>query len=289
MGFISSSSCSSEMNLLSIEFCLTTISILLIFIINIVQILYLIIGKHHENNRFFRSIIFNFSISSLIVAIWLIPSFYFRTIWSSESIFWRLWSFGFHIVDAVQLYSLLLLITNSSTIHLSLQRFLIGLSWFAPMLAYSPLLWLSTSSFNPIDYMPYRRFSLDVPWWILSIVYSSMYLVPIVISLVLIGSTFCWPWIYRQCEKRRKTSRQEQNEHQETMAELTSLIETVLNFELDQSTLNVRRSSFEFIEITNHDILDLGTFDFFDLYHLQSVNTFIVLQSISRSFVLSLR
>lgn len=240
-----------DMNLVSVEFCLTTILILLIFVINISQILFLIICKHDRHNRFFRSIIFNFSFSSLIVAIWLIPFFYFRTIWSAESIYWRLWSFGFHTIDAVQLYSLLLLITNSSAIHLSLQRFLIGLSWFAPMLAYSPLLWLS-SSFNSIDYMPYRRFSLDVPWWILPILYSSMYLVPILISLVLIGSTFCWPWIYRQYENRRKASRRQENEHQETMAELTSLIETVLNFELDQSTLNVRerereKNDFKFI------------------------------------------
>ena len=227
------------MNFISVEFCLTTILIFSIFVINVSQILFLIIGKNNRTNRFFRSIIFNFSFSSLIVALWLIPFFYFRTQWSSESIAWRIWSFVFHVIDAVQLYSLLLLITNSSAIHLSLQRFLIGLSWFAPLLAYSPLLWLS-SSFNSIDYMPYRRFSLDIPWWILPILYSSMYLVPILISLVLIGSTFCWPWIYRQYEQRRKTSHREENEHRETMAELTSLIETVMNFELDQSTLNVR-------------------------------------------------
>lgn len=231
------------MNFVSGEFSLTIILIFFIFVINVSQILYLILGKSNRTNGFFRSIIFNFSFSSLIVALWLIPFFYFRTHWSPESLSWRIWSFVFHIIDAVQLYSLLLLITNSSAIHLSLQRVLIGLSWFAPILAYSPLLWLS-SSFHSIDYMPYRRLSLDVPWWILPILYSSMYLVPILISLVLIGSTFCWPWIYRQYEKRRQPCQREENEHRENMAELTSLIETVLNFELDQSTLNVRPSDF---------------------------------------------
>ncbi len=223
------------MELISIEFCLITLFILLIFIINISQILYLIICQYNKYNQFFRSIILNFSFSSLIIAIWLIPFFYFRTIWSSESLSWRIWSFLFHIVDAVQLYSLLLLITSSNLINLSFQRFFICLSWLAPILTYSPLLWLS-SPYDSIDYLPYRRLSTDVPWWILPIVYSSMYLVPIFISFVLIGIEICWPWIY----KNRKNSSciRQTNEHQENMAELTSLIETVLNFELDQSTMN---------------------------------------------------
>jgi len=230
------------MEIISVEFCLITILILIIFIINISQILYLIICKNIKQNQFFRLIIFNFSFSSLIIAIWLIPFFYFRTIWSSESILWRIWSYLFHIVDAVQLYSLLLLITNTNTINLSLQRFFICLSWLAPIVTYSPLLWL-TSPYDKIDYLPYRRLSNDIPWWILPILYSSMYMVPIFISFVLIGLTICWPWIYKQYKKRKNSSKRQVNEHREDMAELTSLIETVLNFELDQSTtstLNVR-------------------------------------------------
>jgi hypothetical protein len=71
-----------------------------------------------------------------------------------------------------------------------------------------------------------------------------MYFVPIFISFILICITICWPWIYKKYKKRKITSERQVNEHQENMAELTSLIETVLNFELDQSTisstLNVR-------------------------------------------------
>jgi hypothetical protein len=218
-------SCSSDMEIISIEFYLITLFIILIFIIHVSQILYLIICQFDKSNQFFRSILLNFSFSSLIIAIWLIPFFYFRTIWSPETFPWRIWSFLFHIVDAVQLYSLLLLITSSNLINHSFQRFSISLSWLAPILTYSPLLWLS--SFDSIDYLPYRRLTMDVPWWILPIVYSSMYLVPIFISFLLIGIAICWPWIYKT---RENFSRRQANEHRENMAELTSLVETVLNF-----------------------------------------------------------
>ena len=245
------------MEIISFEFYFITLFIIIIFIIHISQILYLIICQWDKSNHFLRSILFNFSFSSLIIAIWLIPFFYFRTMWSSDSFPWRLWSFLFHIVDAVQLYSLLLLITSSNLINLSFQRFFICLSWLAPILTYSPLLWLSSPPFNSIDYLPYRRLSTDVPWWILPIVYSSMYLVPIFISFVLIGLAICWPWI---AQARKNRARRQTNEHQENMAELTSLVETVLNFELDQSsTINVRNISLYLVNSAN--ISDLGTFD----------------------------
>jgi len=176
------------MEIISIEFCFITSLIIIIFIINISQVLYLILYKNAKQNQFFCLIFFNLSFSSLIISIWLIPFFYFRTIWSSESILWRIWSYLFHIVDAVQLYSLLLLITNINTINLSLQRLFICLSWLAPILTYSPILWLS-SSYDIIDYLPYRRLSIDIPWWILPILYSCMYFVPIFISFILIGIT----------------------------------------------------------------------------------------------------
>ena len=232
------------MKIISIEFCLISLLVLFIFIINLSHILYLIILKNKKKNNFFRLILLNSSFSSLLVVIWLLPFFYFRTLWSSESSIWRIWSFLFHIVDAVQLYSLILLITNTNIIKFSFQRFFISLLWIAPFITYSPLLWLS-SSHHQIDYLPYRRLSTGVSWWILPIVYSSMYLVPICVSFFLTGLTICWPWIYhlyRQCEN---SSQRQAIEHRENMTELTSLVETVLNFELDQSTmstLNVRNS-----------------------------------------------
>ena len=250
----------SDMAIVSIEFYLITILILLIFTINISHILYLII---YENGKY-RTILINISFSSLIVAIWLIPFFYFRAIWSSESILWRLWSVLFHIVDAVQLYSLLLLITCTNTINHSLQRCLIGLSWIAPIVTYSPLLWL-TSPYDKIDYLPYRRLSIDVPWWILPTLYSIMYFVPIVISLVLTGTTNCCPWIYKQYKRRESVSQRQINEHRENMAELTSLVDTVLNFELDQSTISTLNVSsiFDFIQSIFVIFLDMDSFRIF--------------------------
>lgn len=232
------------MKFISIEFCLTIILILVIFTINICQILDLILNKNPKRNHFIRSILFNYSFSSLIIALWLIPFFYFRSIWSTESILWRLWSFLFHITDAVQLYSFLLLITNSNPINLSYQRFFLCLIWLAPIFTYSPILWLS-STYDTIDFLPYRRLTIHIPWWILPIIYSTMYFVPIIISFILIALTICWPRISKQ---RKPTV---ENEHKENMAELTSLIETVLNFELDQSTtsstINTDHTSLSYI------------------------------------------
>ncbi|CAF1236688.1 unnamed protein product [Adineta ricciae] len=178
----------------------------------------------------------------MIISIWLIPFFYFRLIWSSDSFPWRLWSFLFHVVDAVQLYSLLLLVSNNSFINYTLKRLLLFLTWLAPILTYSPLLWLSLSN-DQMDYLPYRRLSISVPWWILPTIYSCMYIVPILVSFVLIGMGLCWPWIYKQYKQREHVAHGQTNEHRENMAELTSLVETVLSFELDQSTsstMNVR-------------------------------------------------
>ncbi len=218
-----------DIRTISIEFCLAILLILLIFITNIFHILYLIIYKHNKQIKSVRLILINSSLTSLIVSIWLIPFFYFRTLWSSESILWRLWTFAFHVVDAVQLYSLLLLITTRS-----FQRIFICFIWLTPIIAYSPLLWL-TSPYDKIDYLPYRRLTINVPWWILPILYFSMYFIPIIISLVLSSIHICWPLIYYYYKKQNNTF-QHSNEHHKDMAELTNLIETVFNFQLEQST-----------------------------------------------------
>jgi hypothetical protein len=218
------------MKTISIDFCLVTLLLLLIFIVNILHILYLIIYKHNKQIKSIRLILINLSLSSLIVSIWLIPFFYFRTICSSESFLWRLWSFVFHIVDAVQLYSLLLLITTRS-----FQRIFICFIWLASIVTYSPLLWL-TSPYDKIDYLPYRRLTINVPWWILPILYFSMYFIPIIISFVFSGIHMCWPLIYYYYKKQKKFFHQHFNEHHKDMAELTDLIETVFNFQLEQST-----------------------------------------------------
>jgi hypothetical protein len=217
------------MGIISIEFCLATLLLLLIFTINILHILYLIIYKHTKTIKSIRLILINSSISSLIVSIWLIPFFYFRTIWSSESLSWRLWSFVYHIIDGVQLYSLLLLLTIRS-----FQRTFICFIWLAPIIAYSPLLWL-TSPYNSIDYLPYRRLVVNVPWWILPILYFSMYFIPIIISFVLNSIHIYWPLICYYY-KKQKIHHQHTNEHHKDMKELTNLIETVFNFQLEQTT-----------------------------------------------------
>jgi hypothetical protein len=225
-----------DMKTISVEFCLSTLLLLFIFILNILHILYLIIYKHNKQIQSIRLILINSSLSSLIVSIWLIPFFYFRTIWSPDSFSWRLWSFIFHIVDAVQLYSLLLIITTRS-----FQRIFICFIWLAPIIAYSPLLWL-TSPYDRIDYLPYRRLTTNVPWWILPILYFCMYFIPIILSFVL----SIIPLIYYCYKKEKNLSAHQQhnNEHHKDMTELTNLIKTVFNFQLEQppnkpSTFNV--------------------------------------------------
>ena len=87
------------------------------------------------------------------------------------------------------------------------------------------------------------------------------YLVPIFISLVLIGITICGPWMIEKYKKWKNPS----NEHQENMAELTSLIETVMNFELDQSsTISNVRNLFFFVFINYSDISDTDSFNIFN-------------------------
>ncbi|CAF3402000.1 unnamed protein product [Rotaria sp. Silwood1] len=235
------------MKTISMEFYLVILLLLFIFIINTLHILYLIIYKHNKQIQSIRLVLINSSLSSLIVSIWLIPFFYFRTIWSSESISWRLWSFVFHIVDAVQLYSLVLLITIRS-----FQRIFICFIWLAPIIAYSPLLWLNLS-YDEIDYLPYRRLTVNVPWWIFPILYFTMYCIPIIISFVLSSVHICWPLInyyYYKKEKNNIVHNQNINEHHKDMIELKNLIDTVFNFQLEQSenkpshTLNLWTCSF---------------------------------------------
>ncbi|CAF1151590.1 unnamed protein product [Adineta ricciae] len=230
-----------DIRTISIEFCLATLLLLLIFIINISHILYLIIYQHTKQIRRVRSILINYSCSSLIVSIWLIPFFYFRSIWSTESFIWRLWSFAFHIIDTVQLYSLLLLITTRS-----FQRIFICFIWITPIIAYSPLLWLS-SPFHQVDYLPYRRLTQDIPWWILPILYFSMYCLPLLISLILSCIHLCWPLILYYYNKKEKahTPLYDNYEHHQDMTELTNLVKTVFNFHLDQPTNNIVNIFFE--------------------------------------------
>lgn len=221
-----------DMKTISIEFCLITFLLIFIFLFNILHILYLIIYKHNKQIKSIRFILINSSISSIIVSIWLIPFFYFRSLWSTESLSWRLWSYFFHIIDTIQLYSLLLIITTRS-----FQRIFICFIWLIPIIAYSPLLWL-TSPYDTIDYLPYRRLTIDIPSWILLILYFSMYCLPLIISLILICMCICWP-LMNSCSKKqqRHFSSRYINEHQQDMTELTDLITTVFNFQLEQSTV----------------------------------------------------
>lgn len=211
------------MHSISVEFCFVTLLLLSVFTVNILHLLYLIIYKCDQHIKSVRLILINASASSLIVSIWLIPFFYFRSIWSPESNVWRLWSYVFHIVDAIQILSLLLLLTTRS-----LQSICISFIWLISLIAYSPLLWL-TSANNHVDYLPYRRFMIDVPWWILTTLYCSMYVIPLIIALLCSTLQICWHSI---AEKKR-FPHSSIDEHRQDMAELTDLIETVLNFQLE--------------------------------------------------------
>ncbi|CAF3361230.1 unnamed protein product [Rotaria socialis] len=220
------------MKRISTEFYLIILLLLLIFFVNISHIVYLIIRKHNKQIQSVRLILISSSLSSLIVSLWLIPCFYFRTIWPPDSMSWRLWSFAFHIVDAVQLYSILLLITIRS-----FQRIFICFIWLAPIITYSPLLWLS-SLHDEIDYLPYRKLTLNVPWWIFPMVYFGMYAIPLIISFALSSIHICWPLInnyYYRKYKKNIDRNQNIDEHHQDMIELKSLIETVFNFQLEQS------------------------------------------------------
>lgn len=219
------------MNSLSVEFCAVTFLISSIFLINILNILYMIIYQINQHIRPIRLVFVNASISSLIVSIWLIPFFYFRQIWPSDSFEWRCWSLIFHICDAVQIYSLFTMITVRS-----FQRLCIFVIWISPIIAYSPLLWLPT--FNKrIDYLPYRRFNLEIPHWILKILYSTMYIIPIFIQMFV-----CLLKIYQNSRLNRTENQRlfHSNEHQKDMAELTKLIHTVLTFHLNSSTNQIQ-------------------------------------------------
>ena len=217
------------MTLLTSEFLLITCLLLVIFIVNISQIFYLIFFK---SNRSIRGILMNSSFSSLILSIYLIPSFYFRTECSSDSFLWRLWSFSFHVIDAVQIYSLFLLLTTRS-----FEKLFIVLIWFIPTIAYSPILWLPSSN-NELNYLPYRRLRSGVPWWILPIVYFSMYLIPMVISLMISIIYWICPWMDDESSRKNREKTimcNHPNEHQKDMTELADLITTVMNFPLKET------------------------------------------------------
>lgn len=213
------------MNIISFEFCLITLVLLSIFVVNISHIFYLILS---QSNRSIRWILINASLSSLIISIYLIPFYYFRIESLSDSIHWRLWSFLFHMIDAVQIYSLFLLLTTRS-----FQNLFLILIWFIPTIAYSPILWLPSPD-DPLDYLPYRRLKSNVPWWILPILYFSMYLIPLIMSLVVSVIHLIWPCVY-EFSSRKNVKCEYSDEHQKDMTELTDLIATVMNFPLKQT------------------------------------------------------
>lgn len=224
------------MNIISIEFCLITLLLLSIFAVNISHIFYLILT---QSNRSIRWILINASLASLIISIYLIPFYYFRTECLADSIVWRLWSFLFHMIDAVQIYSLFLLLTTRSY-----QNLLLVLIWFIPTVAYSPILWLPSPD-QQLDYLPYRRLKTNVPWWILPILYFSMYFIPLIMSLVVSIIHLIWPCLYefssRRHQKKKKVMCEYSDEHQKDMTELTDLITTVMNFSLKQSKVIIQK------------------------------------------------
>ena len=219
------------MNALSTEFCLATLLLVAIFLINTLHILYLILSHPNSPIKPIRFILLNISISSLITSLWLIPFFYFRFLWFPESFIWRLWSYMFHVTDAVQIYSLLLILIVPSRQHPY-----ICFIWTVPIIGYSPLLWLPALPAT-LDYLPYRLFTINAPSWILVSLYTSMYLLPLITALICASLRLHWsrklPPTHGQ---ERRLTDASHSEHNQEMAELTSLVKTVLNFQLsDQS------------------------------------------------------
>lgn len=233
------------MNSISVEFCLATLLLVSIFFINTFHILYLILSSPNSPLKPIRSILLNISITSLIISIWLIPFFYFRLLWFPESFVWRLWSYIFHVADAVQIYSLLLLLIIPSR-----QCPYICFVWTVPIIGYSPLLWLPAAS-DSFDYLPYRLFTVNAPWWVLVILYTSMYLMPLITAMIC--GSFRLHWSRNLSISRVKNLRltdKPLNEHDQDMAELTSLVKTVLNFHLsDQSHKEKKRRKFHMITV----------------------------------------
>lgn len=224
------------MNKISTEFCLATLLLVSIFLINACHILYLVLVKPNSRLKPVRFILLNFSLSCLIVSIWLIPFFYFRLLWSAESWIWRLWCYMFHITDAVQIYSLLLFLIIPSR-----QAPYICFIWLVPIIAYSPLLWL-TALPNSLDYLPYRLLTNNTPWWMLATLYLTMYFMPLFTGLLcsclrVICSRKSPPSHPNNCPSIESSF----SEHDQDMAELTTLVETVLNFHLTDSSNKKRK------------------------------------------------
>jgi hypothetical protein len=65
-----------------------------------------------------------------------------------------------------------------------------------------------------------------------------MYFLPIIISFIFNILHLCWPLISYYYKKQKKIfHHQYVNEHRKDMAELTDLIETVFNFQLEQTNI----------------------------------------------------
>lgn len=217
-----------------IEFVLVFLVMLMILSVNLCHLIYLIKFKEALHRSLFSMALANFSISSLIIGFFLVPFYYFRYFYASASDLWRFWTFLYHLCDGVQRFSLLLLVTNTNNLPNSFERLFILLSWLAPAVTYSPLLWWS-ANFEIIDYAPYRRLSFGVPRWILFVIYSCMYLIPVCLS-ILVTATVSFYSLFDRYFRSKFT--QASQEHRRNMAELTNLVDTVLNFELDSRKID---------------------------------------------------
>ncbi|CAF0755541.1 unnamed protein product [Didymodactylos carnosus] len=251
--------------------------IVLILSINLFHLWYLIFKRfqHNLNNgrllTLSKSNLFSSSIASLFISFWLIPFFFTQTsvtnIWTPISYTWRLWLYGFHVIDSVQILSLLLLTielyfiqkTSSNKISIRLYQpiLFVIIIWLTPIIAFSPILWLSernsliikrlnkqqlSTTSQLSDYFPFSLFQRYTYSPVLALLYVTTYIIPLCLSLLIsLLSIVTYIRQKKMNHNKKNISKYKTNQilfdnnvksHHCEIVELNSLIQNVLNFNL---------------------------------------------------------
>ncbi|CAF1157495.1 unnamed protein product, partial [Didymodactylos carnosus] len=251
--------------------------IVLILSINLFHLWYLIFKRFQynlNNGRLLtlsKSNLFSSSIASLFISFWLIPFFFTQTsvtnIWTPISYTWRLWLYGFHVIDSVQILSLLLLTielyfiqkTSSNKISIRLYQpiLFVIIIWLTPIIAFSPILWLSernsliikrlnkqqlSTTSQLSDYFPFSLFQRYTYSPVLALLYVTTYIIPLCLSLLIsLLSIVTYIRQKKMNHNKKNISKYKTNQilfdnnvksHHCEIVELNSLIQNVLNFNL---------------------------------------------------------
>ncbi|CAF0947279.1 unnamed protein product [Didymodactylos carnosus] len=240
------------------------ILIVLISSINVFHLWYLIF-KRFQSDRLLTSLkvnLFSSSIASLVISLWLIPSFFTQTtinnLWTPLSYQWRWWLYVFHVIDSVQILSLLLLtielyfIQKTLSIRLYQSILFVIIVWLAPIIAFSPILWLSEQNSLMIkrlnkqqssitsqlsDYFPFSLFQRYST--VLTLPYLITYIIPLFFSLSISLLSIV---VYIKQKKTNRTKKEtlkyktsqiifdnNMKFHQSEIVELHSLIQNIFN------------------------------------------------------------